>query len=200
MHQRGFSLIELVVTIAVLALILMAAVPGMGLWLENTRIRNVADSIQTGLQLARSEAVRRNQSISFHLVSLSNPGVLSNDCTLSGSSGSWVVSVSAPTSHCADEPSTTTAPMIVSGRPVGDAGGKVSVTSVQSDSSTPGTTATFNGLGRLTNTDAISQVIVNGTNSDTNYRKLSIEVSPAGAVRMCDPAVTDATDPRKCRT
>ena len=43
MRQRGFSLIEIVVTIAVLALILFAALPSLGTWLDNTRIRNVAD-------------------------------------------------------------------------------------------------------------------------------------------------------------
>jgi hypothetical protein len=29
-------------------------------------------------------------------------------------------------------------------------------------------------------------------------RCLQINVSASGSVRMCDPAVTDATDPRKC--
>ncbi|MBW8720230.1 MAG: prepilin-type N-terminal cleavage/methylation domain-containing protein [Variovorax paradoxus] len=45
MRQRGFTLVELIVTIAVLALILFAVMPSIGTWLENTRIRNVADSL-----------------------------------------------------------------------------------------------------------------------------------------------------------
>ena len=122
MRQRGFSLIELVVTIAVLALIHFAAMPSIGTWLDNTRIRNVADSLQNGLQIARGEAVRRNESISFWLVAVDDPGKLSNDCKLSGSSGSWVVSVNSPLSHCADAPSTISSPMIVTGRAIGDGG------------------------------------------------------------------------------
>ena len=31
-----------------------------------------------------------------------------------------------------------------------------------------------------------------------NMRCLRIDISLGGEARMCDPAVTDATDPRKC--
>lgn len=177
--------------------------PGIGTWIENTRIRGVADSLQNGLQIARGEAVRRNQSISFWLVAVDNPSKLSNDCTLSGSSGSWVVSVNSPLSHCADDPSTISSPMIVTGRAVGDSGGRVSVTAVQSDG-TAANSVTFNGFGRIANSDRIQKIDVTGTGTGTgtgvNYRNLRIAITSAGQVRMCDPAVSDANDPRKCPT
>ncbi len=196
MRQRGFTLVELVVTIAVLALILMTAMPSVVSWLDNTRIRGAADSLQNGLQIARAEAVRRNQSVSFWLVALNNPAVLSNDCTLSASSGSWVVSVNSPVGHCADSPSTTSSPMIVTGRPAGDSGGKVTVKAVQSSSdSTARNTVSFDGFGRITNSDAIGQIDVTGGTNSVNLR---IAVSLAGLVRMCDPRVSDTNDPRKC--
>ena len=81
--QLGFSLIEIVVTMAVLGLILFAAVPSIGAWMDNTRIRNMADSLQNGLQTARGEAVRRNQDMSFWLVGLEDPGVLANTAAAS---------------------------------------------------------------------------------------------------------------------
>ncbi|RRH88176.1 prepilin-type N-terminal cleavage/methylation domain-containing protein [Variovorax beijingensis] len=199
MRQRGFTLVELIVTIAVLALILFAVMPSIGTWLENTRIRNVADSLQNGLQLARGEAVRRNQNVSLWLVSLDDPAVLSDDCSLSGASGAWIVSVNSPIGHCADAPSTTSSPMIVTGRPVGDTGGRVTVAAVQAaDGSTEGTSVTFNGFGRIANSDAIGQIDVTGTTAGT--RALRIVVSPSGSVRMCEPAIVDSTakDPRKC--
>ena len=196
---RGFTLIELMVTIAVFALILFAALPSLGTWMDNTRIRNVAGSLQDGIQRARAEAIRRNQAISFWLVGIDKPSVLSNDCTLSNVSGSWVVSVNSPIAHCADAPSTTSSPMLVTGRPVGDAGGAVAVTAVQSGSTTAATTVTFDGFGRIANSGAIGQIDITGTASGVNYRNLRVVLTPGGQVRMCDPDPGVAsTDPRKC--
>lgn len=199
-RSRGFTLVELVVTIAVFALLLFAALPSLGTWTDNTRIRNVASSLLDGLQLARAEAIRRNQNVSFWLVNIDNPAVLSNDCTLSNTSGSWVVSVNSPITHCADAPSIDSSPMLVTGRAVGDAGGRVSVTAVLAGSTTAATSVTFNGFGRLVNTaDAIGQIDITGPTSGTDYRNLRLLVSPAGQVRMCDPDSGIATtDPRRC--
>jgi type IV fimbrial biogenesis protein FimT len=58
--QAGFSLIELVIGLAVFAMLVAFAIPGARTWLQNSNVRSVTDSIQNGLQLARAEAVRRN--------------------------------------------------------------------------------------------------------------------------------------------
>lgn len=199
MQQRGLTLIEMAVTLAVMALLLFAAAPNIGAWIDNTRIRNAADSLQSGLQLARGEAVRRNQSVTFWLVSSDDPSKLDNSCALSNTSGSWVVSLLSPAGNCgATDPDA--APMIVTGRPVGDGGGSVAITAVQSDGSTAATQITFNGFGRIANTaDAINRINVTGTRDDVEYRHLRLEVSSAGLVRMCDPRVTNDTDPRLCK-
>lgn len=197
MRQRGFSLIELMVTIVILALLVLVAAPSIGTWLDNTRIRNQGDSIMAGLQAARAEAVRTNQNVSFWLVgSTSNPGALDDTCALSNTSSSWVVSVGSPAGHCAGW-LTTTPPGIVVSRAMGADSAKVSVSALQSDLTTPATTVTFNGFGRIANSNPIAEVDLDGTGGST-YRQLSIRVSASGSVRMCDPAVTSSTDPRKC--
>lgn len=199
-HQ-GFTIVEMAITMAIFGFLLAAALPSIGTWMDNTRIRNVAESIQSGLQAARSEAVRRNQSISFWLVSLDEPSVMSDSCDLSSLSGSWVVSVNAPNGHCGESPSTKTSPMIVTSRPVGDAGGRVSVSAFQSDSTTAATHVTFNGFGRVVDTagDALAQVDITGLSAGTDYRPLSVRISSSGMVRMCDPSPNlSANDPRKC--
>lgn len=195
---RGFTMIEMAITMAILGFLLAAALPSIGTWLDNTRIRNVTEAIQGGIQLARAEAVRRNQSVSFYLVNLDNPNNMDNSCSLSNADGSWVVSVSAPNGHCGDAPSTTTAPMIVTSRAVGDAGGVVTVGAFRSDGTTAATTITFNGFGRITNTDAIQIINVTGNTAGTEYRNLRLQLSDTGMVRMCDPRITSTSDPRKC--
>ena len=199
MRQRGFSLVELLVAISILGLLMVAAMPSIGAWLDNTRIRNTADSILTGLQMARQEAVRTNQNVSLSFVtSSSNPGGMANDCTLSNGSGSWVVSANFPASHCADATGTTPA-MIVLTRGMGGDSNRVSVQALQADGSTAATTVTFNGFGRVANSDAVAVISLNGSGGAA-YRNLRIWLSPSGSAQMCDPAVSATTDPRVCPT
>ena len=199
MRQRGFTLVELMVTLTILVLLLLAVAPGIGTWLDNTRIRNEGDSIMTGLQTARAEAVRRNKNVSFWLVHLTDPATLANDCTVSttGTDGSWMVSINSPEGYCAIAPSPTNTPMIVSGRPMGGDSAKVSVKAIQSGG-TAANTVTFNGFGRVSNSGAVTEFDLDGTGSGT-YRKLHVMVTTMGSVRLCDPDThLNANDPRKC--
>jgi type IV fimbrial biogenesis protein FimT len=200
MRQRGFNLVELMVTVAILALLVLAAMPSLGTWLDNTRIRNEGDSIVNGLQTARAEAVRRNQNVSFWLVNLPNPATLSNDCSLLSTSGSWMVSVFDPVNQCAADATSTDPTVnpngIIAGRPMGADSTRVSVTAKQSDGS-GSALVTFNGFGRVANPASITTIDLNGIGGGT-YRNLQVLVSKTGAVRLCDPAVTSSTDPRKC--
>lgn len=197
MRQRGFSLIELMVTLVILVLLVLAAVPSIGSWLDNTRIRNQADSLIGGLQAARAEAVRTNQSVSFWLVSsTSTPGALDDSCALSSSSSSWVVSVASPVTHCATWQTTSPAKIFAQGAMGGD-NARVSVTAKQSDGTTNANTVTFNGFGRVANSTPIATINLGGSGGGS-YRSLRVVVSPSGSVGMCDPAVTSSTDPRKC--
>jgi type IV fimbrial biogenesis protein FimT len=196
LRQKGFSLVELMVAITVLALILLVAMPAVASWLDSTRIRNIVESLQSGLQTARAEAVRRNKNVSFWLVSGADPAVLGNDCELSSASASWVISINSPAGHCGDAPSNSASPMLVAGRPAGASGGRISVAALQADQSSAGTSITFDGFGRVTNGDAIGLIKVTGADTDVN---LQLMISSTGSVRMCDPrTVIDANDPRKC--
>lgn len=69
-QARGFSLIELMVALAVLMLILTAVMPSIGTWVADARIRSAAESLQNGLRLAQSEAMRRNRQSVFALTQL----------------------------------------------------------------------------------------------------------------------------------
>src|SRR5262245_58381829 len=100
MKQRGFTVIEVVIVITIAGLLLAAALPSAGTWIRNSRIRTAAESISTGLQKARNEAVRRNQNVGFYLVSDVDAISLTNACALSATSSGWVVDVASPAGRC----------------------------------------------------------------------------------------------------
>ena len=196
--RRGLTLVELVVTISILAFLLLAAAPSMATWMGNTQIRNVASAIQSGLQRARSEAVRRNEPVQFTLVSLLDSAVMDNSCANSAAGVSWVVSLDSPTGHCAQAASETTAPRIVD-KHAGGAGRKnVLVKATQADGVTAASSVTFNAFGRVLSAASIGIIDVDNVDPGADYRALRLVVDLGGTVRMCEPKVTAADDPRRC--
>lgn len=82
--QAGFTLIELMVTISVLAVLLGVGVPSFQATIQGNRITTTANDLVAALQLARSEAVRRGVNVT---VCSSN-----NQSTCSGAwTNGWVV-------------------------------------------------------------------------------------------------------------
>lgn len=70
---RGVTLVELLITVAVLAVGLSLAAPSFTQQVANYRIRSAAESVVNGLNYARGEAIRRNTAVSFTLAG-SGPG------------------------------------------------------------------------------------------------------------------------------
>lgn len=63
--QSGFSLIELMVALAVLAILVTVAAPSFRSMLLNNRMTSQINGFVTALQFARSEAVKRNATVSL---------------------------------------------------------------------------------------------------------------------------------------
>lgn len=60
---RGFTLIELMVAVAVLAILVSIGVPALQGFIESSRLRAATHDLYSDLQLARLEAIRRNQRV-----------------------------------------------------------------------------------------------------------------------------------------
>jgi len=197
LHCRaaGFTLIELMVTLTVLGMLLMVGLPSLATWLQNTQIRTAAEGVQAGLQLARAEALRRNASVRFQLVDS-----LAAGCVLSANGTSWVVSLADTTGACGTAASEAVAPQIIQKRSGAEGSPNAAV------SATGGASVVFSGLGRVTGAGAIAQIDISNPAGgacktpagNEPMRCLRIQVASGGQVRMCDPAVTAAPDPRTC--
>jgi type IV fimbrial biogenesis protein FimT len=65
--QKGFTLIELMVTISILIVFTILSAPSITEFVEKNKIKTAANSLNDGIQIARSEAIKRNESITFNL-------------------------------------------------------------------------------------------------------------------------------------
>jgi len=185
MRQRGFTILEVAIAITLAVFILMSAMPSISSWMRSTRMRTTAESIINGLMQARNEAVRRNQPVSFYLLSDSGATSMSDSCALSSTGTGWVVALASPVGKCATDANT-----FIAMRPLGDSAAGLSVAA-------DANTVTFNGYGQVSNAGAITCIKFSNA-SDTTVRTLAIGVQSGGQVRMCDAKVSDSNDPRYC--
>lgn len=199
--NRGMTLIEIVITLALFSMLAMMGAPSMSQWLHNNRIRASAQSLLNGLQFAQAEAVSRNSRVRFQLTT-----TLGDDCILKSSGGNWVVNLdpyanpAAVESHCAAAASDSDSPFILTKRSVDGTTKGAALTSTAS-------TVVFNGLGRPTprpvapiNIDVAFPGDGDCAADGGQARCMRIVISPEGMLRMCDPArnATDPTDSTAC--
>ena len=66
-REQGFTLVELLISVAVVGVLTLLALPGFNQWIANTKIRSTTESVLAGFQLARAEAVRLNRGVRMTL-------------------------------------------------------------------------------------------------------------------------------------
>ena len=81
-RQLGFTIFELMITVAVLGVLMGVGVPAMQSLMQNSRLTTQINLLSTSLALARSEAIKLNQRV---LVCVSDSGT---DCA-DGSTMTW---------------------------------------------------------------------------------------------------------------
>lgn len=202
--SRGTTLIELMIGLAVLGVLIGLAIPAFETMLKNYQIRTAAEALVSGLQTARTEAVRRNTNVRFQLVN-----TLGSDCNPDPAGANWLVSRNDPTAKCdvAEvisfvEPNDTSQPQILQKRPAGSTG---TATSSATSGGAPASFVVFNSLGRVAGAgiDTINVINAAGGNCEHDatpgkMRCMRIRIGAGGQVKMCDPKVTVATDSRYC--
>jgi type IV fimbrial biogenesis protein FimT len=190
--QRGASLIEVMIGLTLAGILLAMGIPSFQSGMQNRQIRSTAEAIQSGLHLARTEALRRNRPVKFEL---------------QGGNG-WRIGC---------DPADAT---LVDGQPAcpdmlqtrdGAEGGRHAEVARVTVSATSGTDSgsfeelRFTPLGRVTTLNAANNAVFRVSNpkggscfaSGGEMRCLSVVVTSAGQIRMCDPALSPP-DTRAC--
>ncbi|MFY9314460.1 MAG: GspH/FimT family pseudopilin [Burkholderiales bacterium] len=155
----GFTLPEIMITVAVLGILTTLAVPNFRQLLRNYEVRGAAEAVASGLQRARGEAVSRNASVQFVL----------------GSGTSWTVSVvggaTIDSRSSSDSPNAT---MTAVASDLATAATTLTFNNIglvvaNADTSQPLRRVTFTASGA----------------SET----LRVEVGAGGGARVCDPSL-----------
>jgi len=188
-HAAGFTLIEMMVTLAIFSILVALTVPTMRTWIANTRLRAAADTLQNGIRLAQTEALRRSRQVVFGLTNTAVAAGPSNTFTAVANGKYWAVQViPAYTGDAA--PIIQTGVLIPAGSAVqitgpaaicfNSVGRLVANTSTGVGANcTPPTTNVYNNALPPIN---VYQIQTNGAD-----RSLSVEVALGGQLHLCDP-------------
>jgi type IV fimbrial biogenesis protein FimT len=204
-RQRGFSLVELIIAVAIAGILLSLAIPNFSAYLRNVKLRSAAEMFLSGIQLARSEALRMNASVEF-LLTTADPLTANVDTAAASATGvNWMVRTT-PT------PGAT----FIDGKFGLEGSGHAvtnDITIKINDTSTPAnadpdapplapvSSIVFDGLGRTNlaapavfkfNDSAAGRCVTDPGPPPGTVRCLRVMVAVGGQARICDPAVTAA--------
>jgi type IV fimbrial biogenesis protein FimT len=174
--NRGFTLIELMIALAIFVFLIMLAGPMYAQFMANSQIRNAGEAMLNGVRQAQSTAVKGNTLARLVVNTATGWQVLQ---TIEGA-----------------EPSPPNPVQVYSLR---DGSPSATVTTTPAGA----TQITFDGFGRIiANGDASATIsCISVTNSNVSGpRDLRVVISNTGigiGTKLCDPAAA-ATEPQAC--
>ncbi|HEV8259051.1 MAG TPA: GspH/FimT family pseudopilin [Casimicrobiaceae bacterium] len=175
-RNRGFTLIELMIGLAIFGFLIMLAGPMYAQFMANSQIRNAGEAMLNGVRQAQSTAISGNSLARLVVNTATGWQVLQ---TIEGT-----------------EPSPPN-PIQVYSKSDGSPNAIVTTTPAGA------TQITFDGFGRIIpNADATATIsCINVTNSNiTGPRDLRVVISNTGigiGTKLCDPAAA-STEPQAC--
>ena len=177
---QGFTLIELMITITISAILMAIAIPNISDWIRNASIAAAGESFQNGLRSALGEAMKTNTPVEFALASTTVSSANAATTTPAAGGPNWFV---MPVSGGA----------WIAGQNVSDAYPNVVVGGTSSG-------VIFSGFGKvsdLTGTALTANTVFRLSLSGTT-RIVCVYVTPGAGIRSCDPS-KPSSDPRACQ-
>ena len=176
-HADGFTLIELMVALALFALLLALAAPMYVTFLASSQVRNAADAMLSGVVQAQNAAIKGNTQVQLIVAPATG----------------WQIAYVNPDTSVGPGPQPPAPYLLSDGAP------QALVTPTP-----PGATEiTFDAFGRVAPNPEASQSITClkvTNNANANARALTVIVSNANqksGTMLCDPAVAQ-TEPQAC--
>ena len=189
MRQSGFTLVEVLVAMAIMGILMAVAMPEVASFLQTNKMKAAASDVFSGVQLARAEAVRRNLPVQFGLTA--SPVALNAVAApvYSASGTNWVVGFQDPAIN---------AYRVITSRSAADGKSGITVTA-------PTASITYTALGATT-LGATAVIDVKNPAAGTcladggTVRCLRIAITAGGQSRICDPSISAANvaDSRVC--
>jgi type IV fimbrial biogenesis protein FimT len=184
-YHRGVTMTEVLMVVAIVAVVMGLALPSFQVFVANQRIRTVAESLRAGMQLARIEALKRGVPVFFDMATLDS---------------SWQVGCETPDANDNDGDGQADCPAEIRAEQSSAPGG----TSVITITTTAGTRSTFNSIGlvkpaNLDGSGPVTQldITVPGISS-SDLVPMRVLLPAGGLSRVCNPAISTAGDSRKC--
>jgi type IV fimbrial biogenesis protein FimT len=182
---RGMTLVEVMVGLAVISCLLLVGMPSFSSWIQDLQIRGAAESVQSALLLARSEAIRRNRPVRLQLKD-------------AGGLVEWEVGCVTVATDCP-------ASIARRSRNEGGRNARMAVGAMVNAASLGSPLAAgsglpasldFNGLGAIIGT--VPGRIEISHAALGSARRLVLLIGSGGLIRLCNPALARDTSPQGC--
>lgn len=198
-HESGFTLVEVIITLVIFAVLLALAVPAMNKWISNVKVRAAADALQNGIRMAQTESLRRSRQVVFSLTNTTDRTALQTSAiTAVANGGYWSLNVipsmtdgSETNQYVESGVLTTTSTGVTITGPAAICFNSVGRQVANSSTGIIGATC-----GLPTSTPPVQSYLIAQAKAD---RPLQVNVSLGGQVHLCDPAKTlSSTNPDGC--
>lgn len=202
---RGVTLIELMVTVSIAAILMVLALPAMSAYFQNAKLGSAARSYQAGLQTARTEAIRRNLRVEFLLTDGAVDPATAAAAVGTATGRGWIVRTDLAQSPTVTVIETRT-PLEGSGQAAGAAPSITVAGTAPNSSPAFAGSIRFDGLGATFPAGAEADLLIANPSGGTcatgpgqggPMRCLTVKALPSGQVLICD-ALAVAPDSRAC--
>jgi type IV fimbrial biogenesis protein FimT len=154
-------MVELMVVVVILAVLLAIGIPSFSSMINNAQVRTAGQSLNDGLELARTEAIRRNQRVLFTL----------------GAGSGWTVSLESGGT-------------VIQSRLAGDGSPLATVTVTPATATVLTYSGQGRVAANTDGSASITMLVIGlpaGTVPTSSAIQRNISISSGGSFRLCDP-------------